>query len=249
MALPFPLASIDGGGSYLFILSIYDALSFFHLYVQGALATAMWIALTSTLSLTMMTSMRTATMASLWRFRTVTMAYLPPMTTVRFIWDPGIASCAICLFKTFAPTVLHSRRSGISMLRIDRPPVPFHASIGWMSPIDESLFHYCHPVSYPVLLCPTSTVMMTVTMMRRQWDPGTLNHSKSGRRPTSTSCRRPTTSELPCFLPSSSSPTMMRLRRRQWDPGITAVGTPSLVALIVHYCHPVLSRPTVPNII
>ena len=200
MALPFPLASIDGGGSYLFILSIYDALSFFHLYVQGALATAMWIALTSTLSLTMMTSMRTATMASLWRFRTVTMAYLPPMTTVRFIWDPGIASCAICLFKTFAPTVLHSRRSGISMLRIDRPPVPFHASIGWMSPIDESLFHYCHPVSYPVLPCPSP---------RRIWDPGILLASMANTVATASS-----------------------------------VGWQSLF----HYSHPVLSRPTVPNI-
>jgi len=73
---------------------------------------------------------------------------------------------------------------------------------------------------------------------RRQWDPGITKHSKNGSLHASIGSMSPIAS-----------------RQQQWDPGIpkhsknvstayASVGWQSLF----HYSHPVLSRPTVPNI-
>jgi len=72
--------------------------------------------------------------------------------------------------------------------------------------------------------------MMTVTMpSRRQWDPGI---AKDG-------IDRSFYFELPTSHPNVVVVTMARTKETTLTPS----------ASIFHYCHPVLSRPTVPNII
>jgi len=92
-----------------------------------------------------------------------------------------------------------------------------------------------------------------VTRRRRQWDPGTTKHSNNGRSQPRV-CRRLTSSgNSGEVFPSSKIPTMAP----SFAPAMSPTGMPkhsrskrrhNNEVLTFHCCHPVLSRPAVPNI-
>jgi len=114
------------------------------------------------------------------------------------------------------------------------------SAVGWFNLGDDFALANC------------STTIMTVTAWgRRQWDPGI----PMVRLPVQAPYR---SIEFDCFI--NVNVTSRRQRhpgitkhsnvdpstrvRRQWDPGIAKDG----IDRSFYYCHPVLSRPTVPNI-
>jgi len=197
MAIPFALAV--GGYSLILFLSIYATSCSLYLLVQSAKATVRWFALGddfdfATMASVMMTAVR-ALLLILTMPSASTMTVTMAMTVIRLIWDPGIASRAIGLFKTFAPTVLYSRCATSSM------PSPL-----------VSMFHYHRGTS-----CGVAMVSASIEPIR--CDPF-----------------------LPWRAPvDGAAPTVDR------DPFLLRPTRPMIV--MFQYCHPVLSRPTVPNII
>jgi len=113
---------------------------------------------------------------------------------------------------------------------------------------------------------PTQAEAPSVRPLQRQWDPGMPNHSKSISIDVEHDVNTLQSSHFDDFvltmmtvtMPSFALPPPSTRLRRQWDPGIAKDGidirsrpmarplTPSVS--IFHCCHPVLSRPTVPNV-
>jgi len=221
MVPPFALALAVG--SYLFILSIYATLSYLHLHhhVQGAPATATWIDRGDDLTnaSSLSTDHSKPVAPTVLHFALTSTSTL---TMKRRQWDPGIR-------LAFSP-MMASLYDDSSVGSCDR------------SPIDPTMNR--------------SFAMVRRLRLRRQWDPGIAKDGidRSFHLPMSHS--NGVVIDRSFHLPSSHSNVVVvmtpwrlpcRLLRRLLR--ITAVGTPSLVASIFHYCHPVLSRPTVPNII
>jgi len=116
-----------------------------------------------------------------------------------------------------------------------RPPAPLHPSIGSMSPIDPQVQHLQGVFDRTDIIGLIKPFAPTVLHSR---------HAASLKMPT---------------MPTVTTHPTARLRR-QWDPGIVSMATccrnvltwtVNVVVVMVnrfHYRHPVLSRPTVPNI-
>ena len=223
MANPFTLA-LNGGGYTIFLFLLlpitlsYSVLRWLDLGDDFE-ALKVCFELTSTFAMT--ATMMTATMAS-W-----------------FIWDPG----------------------GMSPMdpvnRIDRLPVSLHA-LQFDPPIPSIHFQHSDPGIWSAC---RNTHVFWQRRRRRQWDPGIPKRTSVGSsrwRPMSTLLIRSTawrvnTTSPPfvCYLNRSSSWCCLPMPRLNINNTVSLVefhpGIASSVS-VFHYCHPVMSLPTVPNI-
>jgi len=234
MVLPFALVVAVGCHLFLFQSVSTASCSSCLQHVQSSMSTASWINRSghSTALSTMMPS--SAPLLSGRSF--IAGDSKVNVTMAQLLWDPG----------------------GIPVAGIDRPPAPLHASIGWMLPFDPvdrigrppilTVAHLSKPFAPTVMNPSMSTISSPLRhgcdqiwdpfsacrdgRLRRQWDPGIEDGIELSF----------------CFdfdLPASHSNvvavTMAQTNRSTID---ASVGWQSLF----HCSHPVLSRPTVPNI-
>jgi len=237
--LPFALALAVG--SYLFILSVYTTLPCLHLHhVQGAPSTATWIDLSNRIASTVtnvgaavcrttMASMRVAIATMVMDVTLVTWLTcpLPQSQSKQRVWDPGIAL--------------------MTTVRLTWDPLITTATT------DTSCCAWAPTMSHPIdkdrcvatrfsrapeanSSTPVNRKTQPHPRLQRQWDPGIDRFFYF---------------DLPTSHPNVVVVTMVRTNRlvpssAHRDPTTVLPLTPSVS--IFHYCHPVLSRPTVPNI-
>ena len=253
MVLPFALAT--SGSCYLFLFFfIYAILSSCCLrHVKSAPAEWFWFCF-------YVDNMMTAVGALLiLTITTVTRAYLPPMSIIRLIWDPGIASCCAIDRRVWDPGIHRSvgRNTTIPPSSLICQPVlillrcRLCGESSYRKLIATDMTDANNNTSFsptaspfdPMVLCSRRATIM-------QWAPGIANDPSALATVdrSNTSKRHASIESMRCdpFLPwrapvDGSAPTVDR------DPFLLRPMRP--MASMFQCCHPVLSRPTVPNVI
>ena len=163
-----------------------------------------------------------------------------PSALARRVWDPGIDPGAEMLLAPTAPP-----------FDMAIPSTRFH---GVDSFVDCS-FYLPTSHSNVVVVTMVRTNRSMLPRLRQQWDPGSANLLAGPKNPTTSFFYCSHFRHPPLDICNSSSATSLRRNECRGAPRPMAVrmmtvqrGALALIQSLFQYSHPVLSRPTVPNI-